>query len=79
MRLKGVGNIKGILYSYDDVNSNDLGSKSMALAIANPVDMLADFTSFVSKLKLYTTEFDEEMNISEIIIYSRPVANSFPN
>jgi hypothetical protein len=77
-RLKGTGNIKGTLYSYDEINSNVLVPFAMSSVTANPVTLLTDFTSFVAKLEFKTTEIDEIMDFSQIIIYSKPVANSFP-
>jgi hypothetical protein len=78
MRLKGTGNIKGTLFSYDEVQSDILNPTAMSSVTDDPVTLLADFTSFVAKLRLEITEIDESFNISQIIIYSKPVASSFP-
>lgn len=78
MRIKGSGNIKGTLYSYDEVRSDVLNPTAMAVTADDPLTILADFTSFAAKLRLEITEIDEYFNINNITIYSKPVANSFP-
>lgn len=77
-RLKGQGNILGTLYSYDEVQSDVLNPTAMSAVLDDPVTLLADFTSYVAKLELSTHDFDDVMNVSQIIIYAKPVATSFP-
>jgi hypothetical protein len=77
-RLKGNGNIKGTLFSYDEVRSDILNPTAMSANTDDPVTILADFTTFNAKLRLEVTEIDEYFNISSILIYVKPVANSFP-
>lgn len=78
VRLKGQGNILGTLYSYDQIQSDVLNSVPMSTATDDPVTLLADFTSYVAKLELSTQNIDDVMNISQILIYMKPVASSFP-
>lgn len=78
MRLKGQGNILGTLYSYDEIQSDVLNPTPMSSVVDDPITLLADFTSYVGKLELSTHDFDDVMNISQILIYIKPVATSFP-
>lgn len=78
VRLKGQGNILGTLYSYDQIQSDILNSVPMSATADDPVTLLADFTSYVAKLELSTQNIDDVMNVSQILIYMKPVASSFP-
>lgn len=77
-RIKGSGLIRGTIFSYDEVQSDVLNPTLMSTVIDDPVTILSDFTSFVGKLRLEVTTIDEYFDISGIIIYSKPVASSFP-
>lgn len=78
LRITGNGYLRGTLFSYDEVQSDVLNPTLMSSATADPMTVLADFTSFVGKLRLEVTAIDESFNISQILIYTKPVANSFP-
>lgn len=78
MRIKGSGVIRGTLYSYDEIQSDTLNPTTMLASTDDPMTLLGDLTSFAIKLDLRTTGIDEVFNISQIIIFNKPVASSFP-
>ena len=78
LRLRGSGNLLATLYSYDEVESFELEPIVMAANTNIPPTQLANFKQTEMKLKLETTEIDEIFNISEILIYIKPVEQSYP-
>lgn len=78
LRLRGTGNLKSTLYSYDEVESFELNDIVMSANTNIPPTALANFKQTQMKLKGETTEIDEVFNISEILIYIKPVEQSYP-
>ena len=78
LKLRGSGNLRATLYSYDEVESFALEPIVMAANTNIPPTQLANFKQTEMKLKLETTEINEIFNISEILIYIKPVEQSYP-
>lgn len=78
LRLKGAGNLKATLYSYDEVESFILEPITMAANTNIPPTQLANFKQTEMKLKLETTEINEVFNLSELLIFIKPVEQSYP-
>ena len=78
LRVKGTGNLKLTLYSYDEEFSDPLADAVMAANTSIPSTALANFTQMMAKIDLRTTEIDEVFNVSQIIVFARPVGTSFP-
>lgn len=78
LRVKGEGNLRATLYSYDEVESNILEPIVIAASTNIPPTQLANFKQTEMKLRLETTAIDEIFNISEILVYIKPVEQSYP-
>lgn len=78
LRLKGSGNLLSTLYSYDEVESFILEPITMSVNTNIPPTQLANFKQTQMKLRLETIEIDEIFNISELLIYIKPVEQSYP-
>lgn len=78
LRLRGSGNLLSTLYSYDEVESFILEPITMSVNTNIPPTQLANFKQTQMKLRIETTEIDEIFNISELLIYIKPVEQSYP-
>jgi len=78
LRLNGSGNLRATLYSYDEVYSKVLVPIVMAQTTNKPQTRLSNFTQPMAKLRIETTAIDETFNISQIIVYTKPVGSQFP-
>lgn len=78
LRLRGNGNLLTTLFSYDEVESFELDPIVMSPTTNIPPTQLANFKQVEMKLRLETTEIDEVFNISEMLIYIKPVEQSYP-
>ncbi len=78
LRLKGSGNLRSTLYSYDEVESDALEPIVMSANTNIPPTALANFKQVQMKLKLETTAIDEIFNVSEILVYIKRVEQSYP-
>jgi len=78
MRVTGVGNLLMTMYSLDEVNSLVLVPLPMITPSAIEPLRLSNFKTQRMSLELKTTEIDEQMRISKIVIYIKPVETGFP-
>lgn len=78
IRVRGSGNLKTTLYSYDEIYSDPQANISMSTTTAIPATALSNFTQMLAKLDLRTTEIDEIFEVSQIIVYVKFVGTSFP-
>jgi len=79
LRVTGEGNLKTALLGLNDIQRLDL--KSLPLNTTNRFEpmILSNFQSQRVRLELKTTEIDERMEVSRIIIFAKPVAVEYPN
>jgi phosphoenolpyruvate carboxylase len=78
IRVTGNGNLVSTLYSLDDVRSQ--GLQDIVMASPNRIEptILANFQEQRMKIRLETTVIDEIFNISRIVLFIKPVAESYP-
>ena len=76
--MTGSGNLVPTLYSLDQVESQTL--QEIVMATPNRIEptVLANFNEQRMQLRLETTRIDETFNISRIVIFVKPVAESYP-
>ncbi len=77
-RVRGSGNLNISLISYDDVYSQSLTPIAMVSLTNKTPTQLANFTQQTARIRIETNEIDEIFQISQILVYSKPVASSFP-
>lgn len=78
MRVTGVGNLQSTLFSLDEVSSQDLVNLSLSVTTDRQPTVLANFLSQRVKLRIKTTEINERVKVQRIIIFKKPVAQSYP-
>lgn len=78
LRVTGAGNLDLTLYSLDDVESASLTPLVLSAATNRMPTVLANFNQQRAQLKISTNEINEKFIIGEIIIYTKPVATSYP-
>lgn len=78
LRVKGQGNLKMSFYSYDGIYSENLSPVAMVPLTNRTPTQLANFTQQSAKLRIETTEMDEVFQISQVIVFTKPVSASFP-
>lgn len=78
LRVKGNGNLLMTLYSYDEITSDVQNPVVMNANNNTPPTILANFSEMAAKLDIRTTSIDEVFNISQITIYIKETASSFP-
>lgn len=78
LRAKGIGNLQLTLYSLDESLSTVLAP--IPLQIVNNIEQnrLSNFTQQRSKLEIKTTNVGEIFVISKIIVFTKPIAKSWP-
>ncbi len=77
-RVTGVGNLLMTLYSYDEITSDPQAPIAMSASNNTPPTVLSNFTEMAAKLDIRTTTIDEIFNISQITVYVKETASSFP-
>jgi hypothetical protein len=78
LRVTGSGNLYQILYSLDDISSEDLTDIAMASTTAIQPTQLANFTSQRIYLELGTLVINETFNISKITVFIKPLYSEYP-
>ena len=78
LRVKGFGNLRQRLLSLDEVRENILNPIVMVNNTNVEPTKLANFTEQRASLEIKTTEINEWFQISKVIIFSKPVAKSYP-
>lgn len=77
-RLKGSGVLRSELRSLDDVVTAALPNIQMAAATAKEPTILSHMNQQRAYLHFETTDIDEILNISKIVIFVRPVFTGLP-
>lgn len=77
-RVTGVGNLNLRLISLDDVQEKVMVPIVMSLKPRKYPVALVNFNQHRAQLEIKTTEIDESFHISEIILFIKPVASSYP-
>lgn len=78
LRAVGSGTLLGVLYSLDDISSQNLTNFTLSSSRESIQRSLCNFTQQRASLKLYTNVIDEIFQITRIVIYTRPVATEYP-
>ena len=78
LRVKGQGNLKLTFKSYDNINSENLVPVPMIPLTNRTPTQLSNFTEQSAKLRIETTEIDEVFQISQVIVFTKPVSASYP-
>lgn len=78
MRLRGSGNLLLRLLSLDEVRESVLVPLIMAASTDIEPTRLSNFNQQRAQLEIKTTVIDETFEISRIVIFSKPVATSYP-
>lgn len=78
LRVTGAGTLQVFLRSLDDVNSSQLQDIEMESVSNKEPTALANFNEQGIQLELRTVEIDDTFLISKIIVFVKPVAESYP-
>lgn len=78
LHVTGFGSLQMTLFSLDETLSNVLIPITLNTATAVEPTRLANFTQQKAKLQIMTTNIGEYFQISKIIIFTKPVAKSWP-
>jgi hypothetical protein len=78
LRVTGAANLYMALYSLDEVKQSVLLPIPILAAAAIEPNRLSNFTQQRAKLEIRTINLNETFQISKIIVFVKPVANSFP-
>jgi hypothetical protein len=79
LRVKGQGNLKLSLHSYDDVRNQILHSVVMQATTNIEPRKLSNFLEQAIQLKIETTEIDEWFDIHKIVVFVKPVYTDYPD
>lgn len=78
LRVSGSASLRLSLYSLDEINQNVL----LPIPIVSKTNIeptrLSNITEQRTKLEIRTTEINETLQISKVIVYLKPVAKSYP-
>lgn len=77
-RIVGSGNLKMALYSLDTIKQNNIADLAMVPNTNIQPTKLCNFTQQRAQLEIRTTAINEFFIISQITIFIKPVAASFP-
>jgi hypothetical protein len=78
LRVNGSGNLQMSLFSFDEVQSVVLVPIPLNSTTAVEPNRLSNFTQQRAKLMIRTFNINETFQISKIIVFTKPVAQSFP-
>jgi hypothetical protein len=78
LRVNGSGNLQMSLFSFDEVQSVVLVPIPLNSTTAVEPNRLSNFTQQRAKLMIRTFNLGETFQISKIIVFTKPVAQSFP-
>lgn len=78
LRLNGFGNLRMRLWSLDQVKNTILVPIVMQTVTNVEPTKLCNFTQQRTQLEVRTTAIDETFKISKIVIFTKPVATSYP-
>ena len=77
-RVIGFGNMRTRFYSLDKIDSVDMRSLTLSETNAREPTMLGNFVSQRAMLYIYTDAIDEFINISRLIIWTKPMWTQAP-
>jgi hypothetical protein len=77
-RVTGSGNLQTFLRSLDDVRNVQLANISMSATTNREPTILANFQEQRVQLELKTTVMNEVFTISKIVLFVKPVAETYP-
>jgi hypothetical protein len=78
MRVTGSANLQMTLFSFDETQSFTLLPVTIQSKTNIEPNRLSNFTQQRAKLMIKTTGLGESFLISKIIIFTKPVAESYP-
>lgn len=78
IRVNGVGSLKLKLYSSDEVRKSELVPLTMSVVNNRELTRIANFRDQRAQLEFRITSINEKFEISKIVIFSKPVATSYP-
>lgn len=78
LRVNGSASLQMTLFSLDKTQQNILIPIPIQSLTSVEPNRLSNFTQQRAKLMIRTTEINETFKISKIIIFTKPVAKSFP-
>lgn len=78
LNVNGSASLYLTLYSLDEVKNFPLLNLTLQSKTNIEPNRLSNFTQQKAKLELRTILIDETFNISKIIIFTKPVAKSYP-
>lgn len=78
LRVNGSASLKLSLFSLDKTQQNILVPIPLQSLTNVEPNRLSNFTQQRAKLQIRTTEMNETFKISKIIIFTKPVAKSWP-
>jgi hypothetical protein len=78
LRVTGLGNLDISLHSLDDVRNVSLQSLQLTGTTNREPTVLANFQEQRIQLKLETNEMDDVFHVSRIVIFVKPVSESYP-
>ena len=78
IRVNGTGNLKLKVYSLDDVKFKILVPITMQLKARIIPTRLVNFMEQRASFELKTTDFDEQMRINRIVVFTKEVYKSYP-
>jgi hypothetical protein len=78
LRCKGSANLVMTLFSLDSVENFQLAPITLSVATNIEPTQLSNFTQQRAMLEIRTLNLGEKFQISKVVVFSKPVANSFP-
>ena len=77
-RTRGVGVLRTRLYNLDQVRAEDLNNINLTTPSAKEKTIIANFQDQGLQISFRTIHIDEVFNMSKIICFVKPVAESYP-
>lgn len=78
LRVRGEGLLRMRWYSMDDVKTKILAPLTMIASTNKELVRKTNFQQQRAKLEIKTSAIDEHFLISKIVVYAKPVAESYP-
>ncbi len=78
IRVTGAGELRAYLFDTGLINNSTLDSKTLSLTTARSVNYLSNFRAERSCVLIMTTAKDEYFSVSNMWVYTKPTAVSFP-
>lgn len=78
IRVTGSGNLKGYLFDTGTINNATLTAQTLSLTTARSANFISNFRAERICFLMMTTEIDEYFVVSNMFMYVKPTAASFP-